>query len=321
MPSYEMPLEEMKEYRGSSPCPKDFDTYWSDALAELDAVKPEPILKPAAFQAAGTECFDLYFKGVRGAKIHAKLLMPQHSAGKSPALLQFHGYTGSAGPWSEKLGYSGAGFVVAALDCRGQGGSSQDTGGVLGTTMQGHIVRGLSDEPENLLMRHIFLDTVQLARIIMEMPQVDAQRVSVMGGSQGGGLSLACAGLKPRIAKAAVDYPFLCDYKRVWQMNRTVQGAYSELRCYFRDFDPLHQREDEIFEHLGYIDVQNLASRIRARTLMAIPLMDEVCPPSTQFAAYNRISAPKRLCIYPDWGHEYIPRHADIVFGFLNDWP
>ena len=87
MPSYEMPLEEMKEYRGSSPCPKDFDTYWSDALAELDAVKPEPILKPAAFQAAGTECFDLYFKGVRGAKIHAKLLMPQHSAGKSPALL------------------------------------------------------------------------------------------------------------------------------------------------------------------------------------------------------------------------------------------
>ena len=91
MPSYEMPLEEMKEYRGSSPCPKDFDTYWSDALAELDAVKPEPVLKPAAFQAAGTECFDLYFKGVRGAKIHAKLLMPQHSAGKSPALLQFHG--------------------------------------------------------------------------------------------------------------------------------------------------------------------------------------------------------------------------------------
>lgn len=147
MPSYEMPLEEMKEYRGSSPCPKDFDTYWSDALAELDAVKPEPILKPAAFQAAGTECFDLYFKGVRGAKIHAKLLMPQHSAGKSPALLQFHGYTGSAGPWSEKLGYSGAGFVVAALDCRGQGGSSQDTGGVLGTTMQGHIVRGF---PMNL---------------------------------------------------------------------------------------------------------------------------------------------------------------------------
>ena len=51
MPSYEMPLEEMKEYRGSSPCPKDFDTYWSDALAELDAVKPEPVLKPAAFQA------------------------------------------------------------------------------------------------------------------------------------------------------------------------------------------------------------------------------------------------------------------------------
>ena len=208
--------------------------------------------------------------------------------------------------------------MVAALDCRGQGGSSQDTGGVLGTTMQGHIVRGLSDEPENLLMRHIFLDTVQLARIIMEMPQVDAQRVSVMGGSQGGGLSLACAGLEPRIAKAAVDYPFLCDYKRVWQMNRTVQGAYSELRCIFEILILCIKEKMKSLSTWVISTCKILASRIRARTLMAIPLMDEVCPPSTQFAAYNRISAPKRLCIYPDWGHEYIPRHADIVFGFFK---
>ena len=143
------------------------------------------------------------------------------------------------------------------------------------------------------------------------------EKVAVMGGSQGGGLSLVCAGLEPRIAKAAVDYPFLCDYKRVWQLNRTVQGAYSELRCFFRDFDPLHQREEEIFRALGYIDAQNFAPRIRARVLMAIPLMDEICPPSTQFAAYNKITAPKQLCLYPDWGHEYIPTHADLVYHFL----
>lgn len=318
MPSYEMPLNELYSYKGSSPCPKNFDEYWRTALAELAVTPPAPELCPANFSAPGVDCFDLYFNGVRGARIHAKLLIPQNRQ-HCPAVLQFHGYTGSAGPWCEKLSYAGAGFVVAALDCRGQGGTSQDTAGVLGPTMHGQIVRGLADEAENLLMRHIFLDTVQLARIVMDLPQVNPERVAVMGGSQGGGLSLACAALEPRIKKAAVDYPFLCDYKRVWQLNRTVQGAYSELRCFFRDFDPLHEKEDEIFERLGYIDVQNLVPQMKAETLMAIPLMDEVCPPSTQFAAYNKIAAKKRLCVYPDWGHEYIPTHADVVFAFLNE--
>lgn len=317
MPSYEMPLEEMRAYTGTNPRPEDFDAYWAAALTELDQVAPEPSMTPAEFQAPGAVCYDLYFNGVRGARIHAKLLMPERRRENCPAVLQFHGYTGSAGPWSEKLGYVLAGFVVAALDCRGQAGLSQDTGGVKGTTMQGQIVRGLADNPQNLLMRHIFLDTVQLARVVMDLPQVDPEKVAVMGGSQGGGLSLVCAGLEPRIAKAAVDYPFLCDYKRVWQLNRTMQGAYSELRCFFRDFDPLHQREDEIFRTLGYIDAQNFAPRIRARVLMAIPLMDEICPPSTQFAAYNKITAPKQLCLYPDWGHEYIPTHTDLVYHFL----
>lgn len=320
MPSYEMPLEEMRTYTGSNPRPADFDAYWAAALTELDHVAPEPVLTPAEFKVPGALCYDLYFNGVRDARIHAKLMFPAGRQENCPAVLQFHGYTGSSGPWCEKLGYVLAGFVVAALDCRGQAGLSQDTGGVKGTTMQGQIVRGLADSPENLLMRHIFLDTVQLARIVMDLPQVNAEKVAVMGGSQGGGLSLACAGLEPRIAKAAVDYPFLCDYKRVWQLNRTVQGAYSELRCFFRDFDPLHQREEEIFRTLGYIDAQNFAPRIRGKVMMAIPLMDEICPPSTQFAAYNKIIAPKELYLYPDWGHEYIPTHADLVYRFLTDW-
>lgn len=315
-----MPLAEMRNYRGSSPCPIDFDDYWREALAELETVPPCPELRPAAFRAPNVDCFDLYFDGVRGARIHAQLLLPQKDGG-CPALLQFHGYTSNAGAWRDKLSFAATGFVVAAMECRGQGGLSQDTGGDLGATVYGHIIRGVGDEPKNLLMRHIFLDTVQLARVVMALPQVDAGRVAVMGGSQGGGLALACAGLEPRIARAVVDYPFLSDYKRVWALNKARPGtAYAELTSWFRHFDPLHEREDMFFEQMGYIDVQNLASRIAAYTLMAITLMDDSCPPSTQFAAYNKIVAPKKLCIYPDWGHEMIPMQADIAYEFLRDW-
>jgi len=318
MPDNEI-LRELKEYRGGSPCPDDFEEYWSAALAELETVPSQPELRPASFQAPGVECFDLYFNGVRGARIHAQLLLPKGGT-VHPAILQFHGYTANAGPWRDKLAFAATGFIVAALDCRGQGGQSQDVGGVIGTTVYGHIVRGVDDEPQNLLMRHIFLDTVQLARIVMSLPQADAGRVAVMGGSQGGGLSLACAALEPRIVKAAVDYPFLSDYRRAWELGLSGQGkAYAELGSWFRCFDPLHRRADAFFERLGYIDVQNLVPRIQAETLMAIPLMDASCPPITQFAAYNKIGAPKKLCVYPDWGHEVIPMHADLVYEFLTD--
>ena len=60
-----------------------------------------------------------------------------------------------------------------------------------------------------------------------------------------------------------------------------AKDAYQELKDYFRLFDPTHAREDEVFTTLGYIDVQHLAKRIKGEVLMAVGLMDTVCPPST----------------------------------------
>jgi cephalosporin-C deacetylase len=98
-----------------------------------------------------------------------------------------------------------------------------------------------------------------------------------------------------------------------------AQDAYSELRTFFRNFDPEHSREEEIFSRLGYIDVKNLASRINARVLMGITLMDKICPPSTQFAIYNAITSPKDAVIYPDYGHEILPGFPDYAFNFLSE--
>jgi cephalosporin-C deacetylase len=111
---------------------------------------------------------------VGGARVHAKVLRPREAKEPHPAVVVFHGYSGNAGEWSAHLGLASAGYTVAALDCRGQGGQSEDTGSVKGGTMRGHIVRGLDDSPEKLLFRQIFLDTVQLTRIVMDMPEVDA---------------------------------------------------------------------------------------------------------------------------------------------------
>ena len=319
MPIVDKPIEELLLYEGRNPAPADFDQFWDDALEEMRQVDRQVELVKADFQAPGCVCYDLYFTGVRNARIHGQLVMPEHWDKPMPAVLQFHGYTGWTGEFSGKIGLASCGFVVAALDCRGQGGYSEDTGGVKGTTQNGCIIRGLDDCPENLLFRHVFLDTAELADIVMGFDFVDENRVGVQGGSQGGGLSLACAALEPRISKAFVDYPFLSDYKRVWEMDLAM-NAYAELKTFFRFFDPTHEREDEIFRRLGYIDIQNLAKRIRAEVVMNTGLMDTVCPPSTQCAAFNKIQSKKSYVLYPDYGHEGLRGGGNRMFQFFFEY-
>ncbi len=317
MPSVDMPLEKLKQYQGMTPRPDDFNAYWERALKQMHAIDSDINLEAADFQVPFAECNHLYFSGTGGSRVHAKYLKPKTSrTEKHPAVLIFHGYTGRSPEWSSLLNWVAAGYSVFAMDSRGQGGLSNNTEAVTGTTWSGHIIRGLSDGPDKLLFRNIFLDTAQLARIAMGMDEVDADRVGCLGGSQGGALTLACASLEPRIKKAAPTYPFLCDYKRVWQMD-LGENAYKELFYYFRAFDPTHEREDEIFRTLGYIDLQNMVPWIKAEVLMATGLIDEICPASTQFAAYNKITSKKEVVIYPDFGHENLPGFDSRVYRFM----
>jgi cephalosporin-C deacetylase len=318
--TFDFPLDQLKTYQGINPRPADFDAFWDMGLAEMRALDARVELVPAEFQAPFAECFHLYFTGIGGARVHAKFLRPKNAPKPHPAVVMFHGYSGDSGDWSDKLGYVGQGFSVAALDCRGQGGLSEDSGGVHGNTLHGHIIRGLDDalagSPEKLLYFQLFLDTAQLAKIVIEMPDVDPKRVGATGGSQGGGLTVACASLEPRIVRAAPVFPFLSDYKRVWEMDQ-AKDAYAELKDYFRRFDPNHTNEAAIFEKLGYVDIQHLSRRIQGQILWPIGLMDTVCPPSSQFAAYNKITAPKSMLVYPDFGHEGLPGVNDAIYQFL----
>ncbi len=315
----DMPIAQMNEYRGSSPKPADFDEYWTRGLEELDRQPLDYELVRAEFQSPLAECFHLYFTGVGGARVHAKLVRPigRSAAEQGPGLAMFHGYTGHSGEWFDKVAYAAHGFTVLALDCRGQGGLSLDTVTIQGTTVRGHIIRGIDDpDPDKLYYRNVFLDTVQTVRILMSMDGVDEKRIGVYGESQGGALATACAALEPRVRIAVPVYPFLSDYKRAFEVSPTT-SAYEELVYYFRAFDPNHLREDEIFNKLGYIDIQNLADRIQADVLWVTAFSDIVCPPSTQFAAYNKIKSNKELLIYHEYGHEYLPYLGDKALSKL----
>jgi len=229
----------------------------------------------------------------------------------------FHGYSGCSGGWVSLLPYAYAGYAVLALDVRGQMGRSDDTLCVAGNTFKGHIIRGLSSgDPEKLFFRNVFLDTAKTARILMSMDFVDENRIGATGGSQGGALAIVCGALEPRVKMIASVFPFLSDYKRSWELD-LWKNAYEELSDYVRNLDPRHKNLENMLEMLGYIDVSNLAPRIKGETYMFLTLLDEICPPSTQFAVYNRITATKSCEIYPNHGHEWLPDSDELIFQFF----
>ena len=316
MPIVDMPLEKLRVYEGRNPRPADFDEFWDASLAELYSIDPNAEFVKYDLPCAISEAYELRFTSTKGARIYAKFLKPKNINGKAPALLRFHGLSGSSPDWSDMINWVAQGFVVAAMDTRGQGGYSEDVGGVPGTTHTTQFVRGIDGVPSDLHCRDLFLDTAQLARVVMALDYVDETRVAAQGGSQGGALSLACAALVPSLKLCVPTYPYLCDYKRVWEMDLD-KGAYEGMRFYLRSFDPTHERIDEFFTKLGYIDLQFLAPRIRAKVYMSTGLVDTTCPPSTQFAAYNKITSEKQVEIYPDFGHEGLKGAPDRIFKFI----
>ena len=142
MPCVDMPLEQLKEYNGRNPRPADFDEFWDRSLEEMRAVDPKATLTPFQLPTEGVECFELTFTSTKGARIYAKYLRPAAKNAKYPTLLHFHGLSGASDSWVRLLSYAAQGFCIASMDCRGQGGLSEDVGGVKGTTYTTPFIRG-----------------------------------------------------------------------------------------------------------------------------------------------------------------------------------
>ncbi len=318
MPLLDMPIEKLREYQGINPRPADFDEYWERGLKEVNSVDPQVTLEKADVVLRGIETYHLFFKSTKNATIHAHYVRPD-TGEKLPVILLFHGYGGNVGNFIDKAGWVAQGYAVLAMDCRGQRGLSEDVNPVKGSTQHNLIMRGFDDpDPDNLYFRNVFLDTAQLVRVAKSLPGIDAGTMYAHGGSQGGALTVVCAALCPDdIKKAAPIFPFLSDYKRVWEMDLAV-NAYDDIRDYLRFYAPYLGMQDHVWEKLGYIDIQHLAGRIKGEVLWLLALMDNICPPSTQFAAYNKIKAKKDMVIYTNHGHESLPSSGDLVATFFN---
>ena len=138
--------------------------------------------------------------------------------------------------------------------------------------------------------------------------------VAVSGGSQGGGLALAAAALRrDAVSVCHADVPFLCDIQRA--ITLAPHSPYTEIPEFLAENVALI---DAALNTLRYIDCALLARRITATTLVSVGLMDDICPPSTVFAAYNEIAADKDIIVYPYSGHSVPHAHAEPQLKHLR---
>jgi len=311
-------IRSFDDYMGATPMPEDFDAFWAARMEEADAVPLQFSITQSEIPSFDTcQYLDLWFTGIRGERIYAKYLKPV-SPEPVPLVLQFHGYPGASRSWLEQSSYAGMGMAIVAVDCPGQGGFGEDVGGFAGTTVTGHIVAGIDGPPENLYYVRFHQNVRILCRIVRELEGIDLSRVFINGASQGGALGIACAALNPDlINRAAILYPFLSDFRMVWELGADVI-AYEGLRYYSRWFDPDGTKEDQWFPKLGYIDTKNFAHLVRCPVLFGTGLADVVCPPQTQCAVYNQLTCPKKRYLFDGFGHEEIQEFDDLILNFFG---
>jgi cephalosporin-C deacetylase len=300
---YDMPLEELKAYKPQLTKQLDFDDFWQETLDELSSVPFTFELTAYNYPVKGVKVYQISFLGYHHATIGGYYVVPD-SAGSHPGLVLYHGYNWALdGNLHEAVNWSLHGYVVLQMHVRGQYGSSVDN--MIPSTghTKGWMTKGILS-PKEYYYRAVYMDSVRAVEILSHMKEVDSSRIGLGGGSQGGALTLAAAALSSIPQVVVSDFPYLSHIERA--IDIAPAGPYHELNEYFmRNHRPEIEEQSRIT--LSYIDVMNLASRIKCHVLITVGLVDQITPPSTIFATYNHLTCSKDIVIARYFGHEYIP--------------
>lgn len=323
MPLFDFPLEQLEIYLPKRPEPTDFDAFWRETLASSRTVPVDAQFTPADFGVRSLDVFDLTFNGYAGQPIKGWFMLPKDITQPVPCIVQYIGYGGGRGYPQEWLSLASAGYAFLVMDTRGQGsrwlnGDTPDPEPDGSNPHHpGFMTRGVLNRA-TYYYRRVYTDAARAVEAARSHDLVNAAKIAITGSSQGGGIAIAVSALVPDVAAVMPNVPFLCHFERAITLINTA--PYNEIT----QFLAIHREKvQQVLETLSYFDGMNFAARASAPALFSVGLMDDICPPSTVYAAYNHYAGPKRMSVYAYNNHEggdnyhtlAMIRYLDEVFG------
>jgi cephalosporin-C deacetylase len=309
---YDMPLEELQLYKPDRHEPQDFDEFWKRSISDSQSFDLNAQFVSADFNLVLMDTFDVTFNGFGGQPVKGWFIFPKNAEKPLPCVVKYIGYGGGRGFPVDWLLFPSAGYALFVMDTRGQGSSwlqgdtpdnfDQDAG----PHYPGFMTQGILN-PESYYYRRVFIDAVRAVEAARSHSLVDKHRIFCSGGSQGGGMSIAVAGLVPDLAGIMPDVPFLCHFKRA--VTLTDERPYSEISHFLKTH---RDKIETVFNTLSYFDGLNFAVRAKVPALFSVGLMDITCPPSTVYAAYNYYAGKKEIRTYEFNLHEGGESYQDL---------
>ena len=287
--------------------PADFDSFWSAAIADARRLNLDPIitLMPERCTSEANVYHISFQNDARGSRIYGILSTPKQE-GKYPAILTVP-WAGIR-PFSGNPRIAGQGFITLEIGIHGipVNLDQQVYNNLAAGALSSYWTIRMNDK-DSYYYKRAFIGCVKAIDFIFSLPEFDGVNVAVTGSSQGGALSIITAALDKRVKYMVSIHPAMCD--ATGYLNNRAGG----WPHYFSNNEP---KPNEV-ETLAYFDVVNFAKRVQIPIYMSWGFNDITCPPTSMYAAYNVINAPKELKLYLEVGHWTFPEQTEM----LNEWP
>lgn len=302
-----MPNHVPADYRLKVQKPDDFDAFWEGVLRQAEAIPLAPEVVPEPLRTSDDiEVFQVFYTSIDHVRIAAWYCRPLHRAERTPAILFLPGYQMDPPipkEWAHK------GYIALSVAPRGKLRSKHQFNPGYPNLLTYNIV-----DRHTYAYRGFYVDAWRGIDVLLSRPEVDPTRIGVTGSSQGGGLTITTAAMRPEVRAAAAGAPYLCGFIDAIELTHTY--PYQEINDYLRLYP---DRRQAVEETLAYFDGVNFADQITCPIIVNIGLQDNVCPPETGYALFNTMRATdKKLYTYDGHGHDAGRHvHSAIVDQFF----